>query len=69
MLEILTAYPNFSKMDKVYFILGDSYFKWNRLEEATPYFRKLITDYPESKFTKKALKRMEEIEKKQAENR
>lgn len=65
--EILTGYPNYSKMDKVYFFLGDSYYKWNKFEEATPYFRKLITDYPESKFTKRAIKRMQEIEKKQTQ--
>jgi outer membrane protein assembly factor BamD len=62
--EILTEYPNFSKMDKVYFYLGDSFYKWQRIEEAVPYYRKLITDYPESRFAKKALKRMKEIEKK-----
>ena len=61
--SILTEYPNFSKMDKVYFYLGDSFFRWELPEEATPYFRKLITDYPEGKLTKKAIKRMKEIEK------
>jgi len=61
--EILTEYPNFSKMDKVYFYLGDCFFRMQLPEEATPYYRKLITDYPESKHTKKAIKRMQEIEK------
>ncbi len=60
--EILTEYPNFSKMDKVYYYLGDSYFRWNRPEEAAPFLRKLITDYPESKYTKRATKRLKEIE-------
>jgi outer membrane protein assembly factor BamD len=69
LIEILTEYPNFQKMDRVYYYLGDSYFKWNKWEEATPYFRKLITDYPENKYTKRALKRMEEIENKQVENK
>jgi outer membrane protein assembly factor BamD len=63
LLEILTEYPNYSKMDKVYFILGDSYFKWRKTEESVPYFRKLLTDYPQSKYVKKATKRLEEIEK------
>ncbi len=63
---ILTDYPYFSRMDKVYFFLGDSYFKWNKFEEATPYLRKLITDYPESKYIKSATKRMQEMEKKQS---
>ncbi len=63
--EILTEYPYFSKMDKVYYYLGDSYFRWNKFEEATPFLRKLITDYPESKYSKRATKRLQEIEKKQ----
>ena len=67
LLEILTEYPNYSKMDKVYFILGDSYFKWKKTEESAPYFRKLLTDYPQSKYSKKATKKLEEIEKTEIE--
>ena len=63
LIDILTGYPNFSEMDKVYFYLGDSYYKWDKIEESIPYFRKLITDFPESKYAKKATKRIEEIEK------
>ncbi len=66
LIGILTDYPYFSRMDKVYFFLGDSYVKWNKFEEATPYLRKLITDYPESKYIKRATKRMKEMEKKQS---
>lgn len=62
--EILTEFPYFSNMDKVYYFLGDSYFRWNKLEEATPYLRKLITDYPQSKYSKRATKRLQEIEAK-----
>ena len=65
--EILTEYPYFSKMDKVYYYLGDSYFRWNKFEEATPFLRKLITDFPESKYSKRATKRLQEIEEKQVE--
>lgn len=60
--DILTEYPNFSGMDKVYFTLGDSYFLWNKEEEALPFFRKLVTDYPESKYADKAAEKIEEIE-------
>jgi outer membrane protein assembly factor BamD len=63
--EILTKYPNFSEMDKLYFYLADSYYQSKREEEALPYFRKLISDYPDSKFAKKARKRLEEYEEKQ----
>jgi len=61
--EILTSYPSYSKMDRVYFYLADSYFKWKKVEESIPYFTKLVTDFPESKFSKKAQERLAEINK------
>jgi outer membrane protein assembly factor BamD len=61
LLEILTKYPNYSNMDKVYFVLGESYYKWNKNEESIPYFRKLITDFPQSKYAEKATERLEDI--------
>jgi len=63
--EILTQYPDFSEMDKLYYYLANSFYQSKREEEALPYFRKLISDYPDSKFIKKAIKRIEEYEKKQ----
>jgi outer membrane protein assembly factor BamD len=64
LLELLNNYPNYSKMDRVYFYLGDSYYRWKKIDEAVPYFTKLISDFPKSKYAKKAIKRMKEIEKK-----
>lgn len=63
LLDIVTAYPNFSEMDKVYFYLGDSYYKSRAYDKAVPYFTKLITDYPKSKYARKAQKRMEIIDR------
>ncbi len=62
--EILTDFPNFSKMDMVYYYLGDSYYKATLVEQSIPYFTKLITDFPQSKLAKKATARLEEIETK-----
>jgi outer membrane protein assembly factor BamD len=50
-------------MDQVYYYLADSYFKWKKVEESIPYFTKLVTDFPESKFAKKAQARLAEINK------
>lgn len=61
--EILTRYPNFSKMDQVYFYLADAYFQSGQTEQSIPYFRKLISDYPESDHTGDAQERLQEIEK------
>ncbi|HUU36954.1 MAG TPA: outer membrane protein assembly factor BamD [Candidatus Desulfaltia sp.] len=63
LIEILTNFPAFSKMDEVYFYLADSYYKWNKTEESIPYFTKLVTDYPESKYAKKAQNRLAEIDR------
>lgn len=64
LIEILNNYPNYSKMYKVYYYLGDSYYQWKKADQALPYFTKLITDFPENKLAKKAKKRLEEMEKK-----
>ncbi len=61
--EILTNFPNYSGMDRVYYFLADSYFKGKNIPQAIPYFTKVVSDYPESKFAKKAKKRLEEIDK------
>ncbi len=62
--EILTNFPNFSKMDMVYYYLADSYYKATLVEQSIPYFTKLITDFPQSKLSKKATARLMEIENK-----
>jgi outer membrane protein assembly factor BamD len=62
LIELVTNYPGFTKMDAVFFYLGDSYFKWNQVEQSVPYFTKLITDYPQSAFVKQAQERLKKIE-------
>jgi len=62
LIELVTNYPGFTKMDAVFFYLGDSYFKGNQVEQSVPYFTKLVTDYPKSAFVKQAQERLKEIE-------
>lgn len=59
--EILTTFPNYSKMDRVYFYLADSYYKWGKKEESVPYFTKVVSDYPQSPLAKKAQEKLKEI--------
>ena len=49
-------------MDKIYFYLADSNFNSKLYDQSTPYFRKVITDYPKSEFAKKSTERLKEIE-------
>lgn len=72
--EILTTYPLFSGLDKVYFYLGDSYYLWSlrpkstvKADQGFPYFTKLVTDYPKSKLAEKAQARLKEIEATQSQ--
>jgi len=60
--EIITKYPEFKRMDAVYFYLADCYFKTKNYEESFPYFTKLVTDFPKSKFVKEAQKRLKLLE-------
>jgi outer membrane protein assembly factor BamD len=60
--DILTNYPLYAGLDKVYYYLGDSYYKSGANEEAIPYFTKLVSDYPKSKYALKAQKRLKQIE-------
>ena len=60
--EILTAYPNYSGMDRVYFALGEAYFRGQKNAEAMPYFTKLVSDYAKSPLAGKAQERLKEIE-------
>jgi len=67
LMEVITTFPNYSKMDEIYFYLADSYYKWNKIDQSRPYFTKLISDYPQSKLAEQAQKKMEEISKKSKE--
>lgn len=67
--DILTKYPEYKKMDAVYFYLGDSYFQGKKYDECYPYFTKLVTDYPQSKFVKEAQKRLKFLEERNKTNK
>lgn len=69
LIELITTYPNYSKMDEIYFCLADTYFKWMRYDDSIPYFTKLITDYPKSIYSKRTQKKLEEIEKKKVDKK
>jgi len=60
--DIITKYPDFKKMDALYFYIADSYFNSRNYEAAFPYFTKLVSDYANSKFVKEAQKRLMAIE-------
>ena len=60
--DILTTYPSYGHMDLVYYFLADAYFRWGKPQEAVPFFTKLVSDYPKSKYAGDAQDRLKEIE-------
>jgi len=59
--EIIDTNPQFSKMDEVYFLLGEIYFRGGQPEKAAEALNKVVKDYPDSVFVKDAKKRLEEL--------
>lgn len=60
--EILTKYPDYPKMDEIYYYLGDSYYKWGKSDQAVPFLTKLVSDYPKSNYVKDAQKTLQSIQ-------
>ncbi len=53
-LNIVDKYPNYSKMDEVLFLLGETYLLEKKYDEAKKYYQKLIKSFPKSTYTKEA---------------
>ncbi len=60
--EALEYNPDFSKMDRLFYYLGDALIYNGEMEEGKAYLSKIITSYPNSKYAKKAIKRLKKIE-------
>lgn len=61
-LEIMAQYPDFPKMDELYYYLADCYFMVRRYEEARPFFQKLLSDFPKSQMIKATHKRLKALD-------
>jgi outer membrane protein assembly factor BamD len=61
--EIMSTYPDYSRLDKIYFYLGDCYFMVKLYDQARPYFTKVVTDFSGRDLAKTATKRLAEIER------
>jgi outer membrane protein assembly factor BamD (BamD/ComL family) len=59
--EIIDTYPDFSRMHEVLFLMGEAHLKLGKNEKAVEYYNKLLKDYPNSEFAKKAQERLEEL--------
>jgi len=59
--EIIDTYPEFSRIDEVMFLMAEAQFKLKKADKASEYYNKLLKEYPESEFAKKARERRDEI--------
>jgi outer membrane protein assembly factor BamD (BamD/ComL family) len=59
--EILDQDPEFSQIDEVIYLLGETNEKLRKPEIASTYYKKLIKDYPGSQFVKKARERLADL--------
>jgi len=59
--EIIDSYPEFSRMDEVLFLMGELHFKLAKHDKAGEFYNKMLKDYPESEFVKKAHERLDEL--------
>ena len=61
--EILDTNPTFSRLDEVYFLMGEASLKLKKTEDAENYYGKIVKDFPESEYYKKAKEQKEQLEK------
>jgi outer membrane protein assembly factor BamD (BamD/ComL family) len=59
--EIIDTYPEFSHMDEVLFLMGEIFFKTEKVDKATEFYNKLVKEFPDSEFSKKARARLDEL--------
>ena len=48
MRDVLEAYPNYSRKDKLYLFLGQSLYALNKVDEGRLYLEKLVAEFPDS---------------------
>jgi uncharacterized protein (DUF2225 family) len=60
--EIIDTHPDFSKMDEVYYLLGEVYHRLADKDKAVHYLGKVVTEMPDSKYFREAKKRLEELQ-------
>jgi len=59
--EIIETYPEFSRIDEVYYLMAETQLKLGKREAALDYYNKLLEIYPESEFAKKAREQVEKL--------
>jgi outer membrane protein assembly factor BamD len=59
--QVIDEFPDFDKNDKLFFYTGKCYMKINEMDTALSFFQKIVNSYPKSKYLKKSLKIIKNI--------
>jgi hypothetical protein len=62
LLEILDTYPQFSKVDQVYYLLGEVYNRTGDREQAVKYYSLVVNEFTDSLNFRDAKKRLDELQ-------
>ncbi|HYE74734.1 MAG TPA: hypothetical protein VEF04_15450 [Blastocatellia bacterium] len=60
--EIADTYPQFSKIDQVYYLLGEVYLRSGDREEASKFFSVVVNEFKDSENFRDAKKRLDELQ-------
>jgi len=63
--QVIDEYPEFKRMDALYYYTGRSYLALNGFELARSFFQRVITTFPSSKYAKKARKMLKATEERE----
>jgi outer membrane protein assembly factor BamD len=59
--EVVEKFPNFSRMDKVLYMLATTYIAEEQPDEASKYLQRILREYPDSEFREKAEEQLDAI--------
>jgi outer membrane protein assembly factor BamD (BamD/ComL family) len=59
--EIVDTYPEFSRIDEVFYLMAEANEKLGKNEEAIENLKKLLKEYPDSEFAKKAREQLDKL--------
>lgn len=59
--EIVEIYPEYTRFDKVLFLLAEAQVGYAKPDEAKENYERLLKDFPESEYVKQARKRLEKL--------
>jgi len=59
--HVLDEYPNYTRMDQVFFHIAETYRKVGALDEAAPFYDRVLNEFPESEYADDSTKRLAEI--------